>query len=77
MRTVFTLMLLAVMASSLTAQRTPFSKDDMIRAAYLASNPAQATKDPATGEVRGLVQLRRGVFDGLIGPQGVDHLLAV
>ena len=44
-----------VMAAPLTAQRTPLSKDGGVRAAYLASNPAQAVKDPATGEARGVV----------------------
>ena len=43
------------MAAPLTAQRTALSKDGAVRAAYLASNPAQAVKDPATGEVRGVV----------------------
>lgn len=81
MRSLFTLMLLASIASPLTAQRTPFSKNDMIRAAYLASNPAQAMKDPATGEPRGVVpdlvrelERTRGVKVTLIGrpnPQGV------
>ena len=81
MRSLFTLMLLALMASSLTAQRPPFAKNDMIRAAYLASNPAQAMKDPATGEPRGVVpdlvrelERTRGVTVTLIGrpnPQGV------
>ena len=82
MRTVFTLMLLAVMVSSLTAQRTPFSKDDMIRAAYLASNPAQATKDPATGEVRGVVpdivrelERTRGVKVTLVGQPNPQRVI--
>ena len=55
MRLLTSIVLLFVMASSLTAQKTPLSSNDMIRAAYLASNPAQAMKDPATGEVRGVV----------------------
>ena len=59
MRWLFTLMVLALMASSLTAQRTPLAKDGMVRAAYLASNPAQAVKDPATGEARGVVRRSR------------------
>ena len=81
MRWLFALMLVALMVSSLNAQRTPFSKNDTIRAAYLASNPAQAMKDPATGEVRGVVpdlvrelERTRGVKVSLIGrpnPQGV------
>ena len=81
MRSLFTLMLVALMASSLIAQRTPLSKNDMIRAAYLASNPAQAMKDPATGEPRGVVpdlvrelERTRGVKVTLMGrpnPQGV------
>ena len=44
-----------MMASALTAQRTPLAKDGTVRAAYLASNPAQAVKDPATGQARGVV----------------------
>ena len=44
-----------VMASSLTAQTTPLAKDGVIRAGYLATNPAHAVKDPATGEARGVV----------------------
>ena len=81
MRSLFTLMLVALLASALTAQRTPLSKNDMIRAAYLASNPAQAMKDPATGEPRGVVpdlvrelERTRGVKVTLMGrpnPQGV------
>jgi polar amino acid transport system substrate-binding protein len=81
MRFLTSLLLLFVTASSLTAQRTPLAKDGMIRAAYLASNPAQAVKDPATGEARGVVpdlarelERTRGVKVTLIGkpnPQGV------
>jgi polar amino acid transport system substrate-binding protein len=81
MRLLTSFLLLLVMASSLTAQRTPLSKNDMVRAAYLASNPAQAMKDPATGEPRGVVpdlvrelERTRGVTVTLIGrpnPQGV------
>jgi polar amino acid transport system substrate-binding protein len=55
MRSLLTLMVLVATASSLTAQRTPLAKDGMIRAAYLAGNPAQAVKDPATGDARGVV----------------------
>ena len=43
------------MSSALSAQRTPLSKDGVIRAAYLASNPAQAVKDSPTSEPRGVV----------------------
>ncbi|HVQ15769.1 MAG TPA: transporter substrate-binding domain-containing protein [Vicinamibacterales bacterium] len=81
MRLLTSLFLLFAMASSVTAQRTPFSKTDMIRVAYLASNPAQAMKDPATGEPRGVVpdlvrelERTRGVKVTLMGrpnPQGV------
>ena len=81
MRLLTSLVLLFAMASSVTAQRTPFSKDDMIRVVYLASNPAQAMKDPATGQPRGVVpdlvrelERTRGVKATLIGkpnPQGV------
>jgi polar amino acid transport system substrate-binding protein len=81
MRLLTSFFVVFVMALSLTAQRTPFSKNDMVRAAYLASNPAQATKDPATGQPRGVVpdlvrelERTRGVTVTLIGkpnPQGV------
>jgi polar amino acid transport system substrate-binding protein len=74
MRLLTLLLFVFAMASSLTAQRTPFSKTDMIRAAYLASNPAQATKDPATGQPRGVVpdlvrelERMRGVTVSLVG----------
>lgn len=74
MRLLTMLLFVFAMASSLTAQRTPFSKTDMIRAAYLASNPAQATKDPATGQPRGVVpdlvrelERMRGVTVSLVG----------
>ena len=74
MRLLTLLLFVFAMASSLTAQRTPFSKTDMIRAAYLASNPAQATKDPATGQPRGVVpdlvrelERARGVTVSLVG----------
>jgi polar amino acid transport system substrate-binding protein len=39
----------------MTAQSVPFAKDGMVRAAYLATNPAHAVKDPKTGEARGVV----------------------
>jgi len=81
MRLLTSILLLLVMAASLTAQRTPLSKNDMVRAAYLASNPAQAMKDSATGQPRGVVpdlvrelERTRGVTVTLIGrpnPQGV------
>jgi polar amino acid transport system substrate-binding protein len=44
-----------VMTPALSAQTTPLARDGVIRAAYLATNPAQAVKDPATGEARGVV----------------------
>ena len=81
MRLLTSLLLSLVMVSSLTAQRTPLAKNDMVRAAYLASNPAQALKDPVTGQPRGVVpdlvrelERTRGVTVTLIGrpnPQGV------
>ena len=56
MRWVSTISLLTLLvASTLTAQRTPLAKDGSVRAAYLATNPAQAVKDPATGQARGVV----------------------
>lgn len=44
-----------VITLPMTAQSTPLAKDGMVRAAYLATNPAHAVKDPATGEARGVV----------------------
>jgi polar amino acid transport system substrate-binding protein len=44
-----------VIASAMTAQGPPFAKDGMVRAAYLATNPAHAVKDPKTGDARGVV----------------------
>jgi polar amino acid transport system substrate-binding protein len=74
MRLLTSIVLLFMMASSLTAQRTPFSKNDMIRVAYLATNPAQSTKDPTTGQPRGVVpdlvrelERTRGVTATLVG----------
>lgn len=46
---------LVTMLTALSAQSTPLAKDGRVRAAYLASNPAQAVKDPATGQARGVV----------------------
>ena len=56
MRNQFAVVLLTLMmGSSLTAQHTPLAKDGMVRATYLATNPAHAVKDPATGQARGVV----------------------
>jgi polar amino acid transport system substrate-binding protein len=69
-----TSILALVMASSLTAQPNPLAKDGVVRAAYLASNPAQAVKDATTGEARGVVvdlarelERTRGVKVTLLG----------
>lgn len=82
MRLLASLLVLLVMASPLSAQRTPFSKTDMIRAAYLASNPAQATKDPATGAARGVVpdlvrelERTRGVTVTLVGQPNPQRVI--
>ena len=71
----FALMLIAfAMTSVLAAQTSPLAKDGIVRAAYLASNPAQAVKDPVTGEARGVVvdlarelERTRGIKVTLIG----------
>jgi polar amino acid transport system substrate-binding protein len=62
------------MTSALAAQTSPLAKDGIVRAAYLASNPAQAVKDPVTGEARGVVvdlarelERTRGIKVTLIG----------
>ena len=44
-----------LVTAALAAQGTPLAKEGMVRAAYLATNPAHAVKDPATGEARGVV----------------------
>ena len=56
MRSLFAVVFIALLVvSSMTAQTTPLAKDGMIRAAYLATNPAHAVKDPKTGAARGVV----------------------
>ena len=55
MRVLFVAFVLPFMTLSMTAQGVPFAKDGMVRAAYLATNPAHAVKDPKTGEARGVV----------------------
>lgn len=74
--------LLVTMTAVLNAQSTPLSKDGVIRAAYLASNPAQTLKDPATGEVRGVVvdlarelERTRGVKVTLIGLENPQRVI--
>ncbi len=49
------LVILVTMSTTLSSQSTPLAKDGRVRAAYLASNPAQAVKDPTTGQPRGVV----------------------
>jgi len=80
-RGIATAFFVLVVTTTSMAQRTPLSKTDTVRAAYLASNPAQAMTDPATGQPRGVVpdlvrelERTRGVTVTLIGrpnPQGV------
>jgi polar amino acid transport system substrate-binding protein len=56
MRPLITLFFFSILIGAmLTAQSTPLANDGMVRAAYLATNPAHAVKDPATGEARGVV----------------------
>jgi polar amino acid transport system substrate-binding protein len=55
MRSTFLILITLVMAAALSAQGTPLAKDNVVRAAYLATNPAHAVKDPKTGEARGVV----------------------
>ena len=54
MRWQIVLMVVTAVAAS-SAQGTPLAKEGMVRAAYLATNPAHAVKDPSTGEARGVV----------------------
>jgi polar amino acid transport system substrate-binding protein len=52
--TPFRLVLLtAALACATSASASDIAPGDTLRAAYLGTNPAQATRDPATGEVRG------------------------
>jgi polar amino acid transport system substrate-binding protein len=55
MRSTFLILITLVVAAALSAQGTPLAKDGVVRAAYLATNPAHAVKDPKTGEARGVV----------------------
>jgi polar amino acid transport system substrate-binding protein len=55
MRSLILILATLMVSAMLSAQGTPFAKDGMIRAAYLATNPAHAMKDPKTGEARGVV----------------------
>jgi polar amino acid transport system substrate-binding protein len=56
MRLILTTAFIALMMTSpMTSQSVPFAKDGMVRAAYLATNPAHAVKDPKTGQARGVV----------------------
>jgi polar amino acid transport system substrate-binding protein len=43
-----------LMMTTASVQRAPDAPGDTLRVAYLATNPAQAVKDPATGELRGV-----------------------
>lgn len=43
-----------LMMTTASVQRAPDAPGDTLRAAYLATNPAQAVKEPATGELRGV-----------------------
>jgi polar amino acid transport system substrate-binding protein len=44
-----------ILTAALSAQNKPLAKNGVVRAAYLATNPAHAVKDPKTGEARGVV----------------------
>jgi polar amino acid transport system substrate-binding protein len=59
-----------------------FAPTGMLRAAYLAGNAAQAVKDPATGEVKGVaadlareLARRLGVQHTMIGIEGVPAVM--
>jgi polar amino acid transport system substrate-binding protein len=78
------IVMLVVMTLAVSAQHTPLAKDGVVRAAYLASNPAQAVKDPATGEPRGVVvdlarelERTRGVKVTLIGLPSPQRVIDV
>jgi polar amino acid transport system substrate-binding protein len=49
-----TLLAFLTMTATSSAQTAVVSKEGVLRAAYLASNPAHAVKDPTTGEARGV-----------------------
>jgi len=75
-------MLLVMMASSIdAAAQSVLAPKGVLRAAYLSGNPAQAVRDPATGNVRGVaIDLTRElgrqlgvevVLNGVQSPQNV------
>jgi polar amino acid transport system substrate-binding protein len=49
-----TLLALLTMTLTSSAQTSVVSREGVLRAAYLATNPAHAVRDPATGEARGV-----------------------
>jgi polar amino acid transport system substrate-binding protein len=53
MRTFRLVMIAAVLACGTSAMAGDIAPGGTLRAAYLGTNPAQAMRDPATGEVRG------------------------
>jgi polar amino acid transport system substrate-binding protein len=64
------------------AQSPPASIDGTVRVAYLGTNPAHATRDPATGEARGVVidlarefGRQRGVAVSLMGLENPQRVI--
>jgi polar amino acid transport system substrate-binding protein len=53
-RILATFLALSTMTPTSSAQTSIVSKEGLLQAAYLATNPAHAVKDPATGEARGV-----------------------
>src|SRR5438093_12069542 len=53
MRTFRLVMIAAVLACGTSAMAGDIAPGGTLRAAYLGTNPAQAMRDPSTGEVRG------------------------
>lgn len=80
------LSLLVTLPRPATAQHSGLAPTGTLRVAYLASNPAQAVRDPASGETRGVVidlagelsrRLRVAVsMQGLSSPQQVIEAVA-
>ena len=61
MRTFRLVMIAAGVACASSAMAGDIAPGGTLRAAYLGTNPAQAMRDPATGEVRG------AAYDGFSG----------
>jgi polar amino acid transport system substrate-binding protein len=81
-RSVATIAVAMCLAVGAPAQSPPAPIEGTVRVAYLASNPAHATRDPATGEARGVVidlahelGRQRGVAVSLLGLENPQRVI--